>query len=69
MIDSFCYLSIETVYKNFTFCGAYTLSFLEPHKISAKHVQPRMLLKSDSVVLSSISRSRTYSKPVGSALQ
>ena len=43
--------------------------FLEPHKISAKHAQPRMLLKSDSVVLRSISRSRTYSKPVGSALQ
>ena len=69
MIDSFSYLSIEIVYSNFTFCGAYTLSFLEPHTISAKRAQPRMSLKSDSVVLRSISRWRTYSKPVESALQ
>ena len=31
---------IEIAYSNFTFCGAYTLSFLVRHPISAKRAHP-----------------------------
>ena len=37
---SFSCLYIEIVYLNFTFCGAYTLSFLAGHTISAKRAHP-----------------------------
>ena len=36
VLDSFSCLSFEIAYSNFTFCGAYMLSFLEHHTISAK---------------------------------
>ena len=41
VFDSFSCFYIEIVYSNFTFCGAYTPSFLARHTISAKRAHPR----------------------------
>ena len=40
MLDSFICFYIEIIYSNFTSCGAYLLSFLTYHTISAKRAHP-----------------------------
>ena len=40
VLNSFSYFYIEFAYWNFTFCGAYTLSFLAHHTISPKRAHP-----------------------------
>ena len=40
----FSCLSIENAYSNFTYCGAYMLSFLACYIISAKRAHPSVLI-------------------------
>ena len=44
VLDSFSCIYIEIAYSNLTFCGAYTLSFLVHHTISAKQAHPRFVV-------------------------
>ena len=40
VLYTFSFFYTEIAYSNFTFCGAYTSSFLAHHTISAKREHP-----------------------------
>ena len=42
MHSCFSCFHIEIAYSNFTFCGAYTLSFLARHTVSEKRAHPSL---------------------------